>query len=75
MCLAVPGKIVHIKGDIAMIDYDGIRKSANVSLIEAKAGDYVLVHAGFAIDKVNEELAIQNIKQLKEYIQDERPDN
>ena len=74
MCLAVPGKIIDIQGDFATIDYDGIRKRANVSLIEAEEGDYVLVHAGFAIEKVREELAIQNIDQLKEYLKDERSD-
>ena len=54
MCLAIPGKIKKInkKTNIALVDFDGIEKNVNVSLVEAKGGDYVIVHAGFAIQKL-----------------------
>ncbi|NOR84938.1 HypC/HybG/HupF family hydrogenase formation chaperone [archaeon] len=50
MCLAIPGKIIKIDGDTATIDYDGITKTAKITLITPKIGDHVLVHAGFAIE-------------------------
>ncbi len=55
MCLAVPAKIVELDGDQAVIETQGIRRAVNVALIEAPAlGEYVLVHAGFAIQKWSE---------------------
>ncbi len=55
MCLALPGKIESVDGEIAVIDYGGIKKSANVSFLEnISVGDFVLVHTGFAIEKVDE---------------------
>ena len=56
MCLAVPAKIVELNDNSAIIDVEGIRREANVSLVsEPKLGDYVIVHAGFAIQKWSEE--------------------
>lgn len=54
MCLAIPGKIKSIgkKTNIALVDFDGIERDVNVSLIEAEKGDYVIVHAGYAIQKL-----------------------
>ena len=55
MCLAVPARIVELDGDNAVVELDGVRRSGNVSLIEdASIGDYVLIHAGFAIQKWSE---------------------
>ncbi|MFC1497992.1 HypC/HybG/HupF family hydrogenase formation chaperone [Verrucomicrobiota bacterium] len=52
MCLAVPVQIVEIDGDIAVVDIGGVRRRSNVSFItDAKVGDFVLLHAGFAIHK------------------------
>lgn len=47
MCLGIPGKIISINGDHAQIDYGGTIREANISLVDAKIGDYVMVHAGF----------------------------
>ncbi|NOY82709.1 MAG: HypC/HybG/HupF family hydrogenase formation chaperone [Kiritimatiellaeota bacterium] len=56
MCLAVPAKIIELHDTEALVDIDGIRRTANVAFIEAPAvGDYVLLHAGFAIRKWSEE--------------------
>ena len=56
MCLAVPAEIVEIKGEKAIINIGGIRRSAVISLIEEpKVGEYVIVHAGFAIQKWSQE--------------------
>ena len=66
MCLALPGKIEKIDGEKAIIDYDGIKKEANVSFIDCKEGDYVLVHVGFAIEKIDEERARRAYSLLDE---------
>ena len=55
MCLAFPGKIISIKGQHAIADFDGIQKEINVSLVGAKKGDHVIVHAGFAVEKLSDE--------------------
>ena len=53
MCYAIPGKVLNLIGEEAMIDFDGVRKKANMMLLPgAKEGDFVLVHAGFAIEKL-----------------------
>lgn len=52
MCLAIPAKIVELRGETATISVDGALRDVNVSLVdEPRLGDYVLVHAGFAIQK------------------------
>jgi hydrogenase expression/formation protein HypC len=68
MCLAVPGKIVSVNGQNALIDFGGVQREANVSLIEPKVGDYVVVHAGFAIQVVDEEEAMETIKLWEELL-------
>ena len=52
MCLAVPGRIVELSGQAAVVDLGGVRRAASVAFIDdPKIGDYVLLHAGFAIEK------------------------
>ena len=58
MCLAIPARIVELKGDNAVVDAIGNRYKAKTTLLpEAKIGDLVLVHAGFAISLIEEEEA------------------
>jgi len=63
MCLAVPGKILSFEGDDSLmrsgrVDFSGIVKEVNLAYVpEAKTGDYVLVHAGFAISVIDDEQA------------------
>ncbi|MEE8715457.1 MAG: HypC/HybG/HupF family hydrogenase formation chaperone [Coriobacteriales bacterium] len=68
MCLAVPSKIVSIDdGGIAQIDVLGVRRDCSVRLTpNAKPGDYVLVHAGFAIQVVEEQEADETLRLLQE---------
>lgn len=55
MCLAFPGKIMSIEGQHAIADFDGVKKEINISLVEVNIGDHVIVHAGFAIQKLSDE--------------------
>ena len=67
MCLAIPSKITEITNDMAVIDADGVRRHASLLLLEdAQVGDYVIVHAGFAIQKIDEAAAMETLKFLKE---------
>ena len=68
MCLAIPSKIVDInENNIATIDVDGVQRTTSLLLLEdAVVGDYVLVHAGFAIKIVDEEVAMESLRYLKE---------
>lgn len=64
MCLAIPGKIIKINDQLATADFSGIQKEINISLVDVKKGDYVMVHAGFAIEKMDENWA----KEVKGYL-------
>lgn len=67
MCLAIPSKIVNIDNNMAILDVDGVRREASLLLLEdTEIGDYVIVHAGFAINKVDEIAALETIRLLKE---------
>ncbi len=68
MCLAVPGKIVRIEGDVGEIDFGGVIRKANVSMVEGKVGDWAIVHAGFAIEIIDEEEALETIKLWNEVL-------
>lgn len=66
MCLAVPSKIIEINDFMAKVDVDGVVRDASIMLIEdAKVGDYVIVHAGFAINKLDEKAALQTIEDMR----------
>jgi len=69
MCLAIPSKIIRIENNIATIDVDGVQREASLLLLEdPQVGDYVIVHAGFAINKINEEHALESLKLLREAV-------
>jgi len=65
MCLAVPGRIVEVKGKRAIVDYGGgTRKEIDISLVEAKEGDWVIVHVGFAIRVIPEKEAREILRMF-----------
>ena len=69
MCLAIPSKIVTIENQVATIDVDGVRRTASLLLLEdAGVGDWVIVHAGFAIQKLDEAGALETLRLLKETV-------
>lgn len=67
MCVAIPSKVVEIEDNVATVELGGNRSSARLDLIEdVKIGDYVLVHAGFAITTVDEQYALETLAMLTE---------
>ncbi|OGR64024.1 MAG: hypothetical protein A2X31_02180 [Elusimicrobia bacterium GWB2_63_22] len=67
MCLAVPGKIISLKNSNAEVDFSGVRRAVSLDLVpDAKKNDYVLVHAGFAIQVLDPKEAEETLKLFKE---------
>jgi len=63
MCLAIPARIMSVEGGKANVDFgEGVLRDVNISLVEAKVGDYVLVHAGYAIQVVEEKEALETLR-------------
>ncbi|MFQ6060145.1 MAG: HypC/HybG/HupF family hydrogenase formation chaperone [Thermoplasmata archaeon] len=70
MCLAVPAKVLRIEGDIAEVDFGGVVRQANISLVDAKLGGYLIVHAGYAIQTLDREEAEETLEMFKEILGD-----
>lgn len=69
MCLAVPARVTVIEGEEAVLDYGGVTRKANISMLsDVKVGDYVLVHVGYAISKMDEDEALETLKLWDEML-------
>jgi hydrogenase expression/formation protein HypC len=70
MCLAIPGRVVEIvdeENQIAKVEVGGVRRGVNYGMLDdVKVGDYVLVHVGFAMSKVDEKQAEETLRLLRE---------
>ena len=67
MCVAIPAKIKSIQESMAQVEVGGVERSASLQLTpEAKLGDYVLIHAGFAIHVIDEQEAKETLKLFEE---------
>ena len=67
MCLAVPARVVELNGDNAIVDLDGIRKETSTVLLdEVAVGDYVLIHVGFALERIDPIEAAKTLKLFDE---------
>lgn len=73
MCLAIPGKIVEIvdaENHLAKVDVGGVRRSVNIGMLDGDGGvvigDYVLIHVGFAMSKIDEAEAQETLRVLNE---------
>jgi hydrogenase expression/formation protein HypC len=67
MCLAIPAKIVKCNGSDALVEMNGVQQWIRMDLLPAaRVGDYVLLHAGFAIALMNEEEAQETLRLLRE---------
>lgn len=72
MCLAIPAKVISIKQDKAEVDFgEGVLREANITLVNVKVGDYVLVHAGYAIQVLDEKEAEETLELWNQILQAE----
>jgi hydrogenase expression/formation protein HypC len=77
MCLAVPARIVEMTGDTATVDMEGVRRNVSTMLLpDARVGEYVIVHAGFAIGRLDEKEAEETLKMIRDVLGSEQgPDS
>lgn len=67
MCLSIPGKVIEINGDTAEVSVGGTIVKVGMQMVDhVKEGDFVLVHAGFALQKINEKEALETLKLFRE---------
>ena len=67
MCLGIPAQVLNIEGDTATVSYGSLTGHASVALVpEARVGDYVIIHAGFAIEKVEQTEAEETLRLLRQ---------
>lgn len=71
MCLAVPAEVKSIDGHMATVDYGGVKRQANISLVEAKVGEFVIVHAGYAIQVMDREEAEKTLDLFRQLLEAE----
>ena len=70
MCLAIPARVMSVEGSKANVDFgQSVLRDVNVSLVEAKVGDYVLVHAGYAIQVIEEKEALETLSLWNEILE------
>lgn len=69
MCLAVPARILEKRADVAWVDFGGgVKRAVNIALVDAAVGDYVIVHAGFAIEVLDEHEARETLRLWDEIL-------
>ena len=69
MCLAVPMQVKSIEGEVALCEIDGVQREASLMMVEdVGVGDFVLIHAGFAIEKLDEDDARETLKLFREML-------
>ncbi|WP_148882653.1 HypC/HybG/HupF family hydrogenase formation chaperone [Thermococcus aciditolerans] len=67
MCLAIPGRIIKVDGKTAVVDFGGVKREVRLDLLpEVGVGDYVIVHTGFAIERLDEERALEILEAWAE---------
>lgn len=73
MCVGVPMQVISIDGDDIVAETDGVRRSASLMILgdEVAVGDFLIIHAGFAISKLDEEEARETIRMMKEVFSEE----
>ena len=70
MCLAIPAKVLEVKGDLAKVDFgQGVAREVNVMLVDAHVGEYVLVHAGYAIQTLDQKAAEESLKIWRAFLE------
>ena len=70
LCLAIPAKVLEVNGDVAKVDFgQGVAREVNVMLVDARVGEYVLVHAGYAIETLDQEAAEESLNVWRELLE------
>jgi len=70
MCLAIPAEVLEIQGNTAKVDFgEGVLREVNVMLVDAEVGEYVLVHAGYAIQVIDRKAAEETLKMWEEILE------
>lgn len=68
MCLSVPAQVMKIEGENAEVSVGGTMMNANLSMVDdVNVGDYILLHTGFALQKIDEEEALETLKTFEEF--------
>ncbi len=74
MCLAIPMKVKRIRDGSGIVEYRGVEREVSLLLLEdVREGDYILVHAGFAIGKIDEEAARETLDLIEDLFQEQSP--
>ena len=73
MCVGVPMQVVSIDGDAIVAEVDGVRRSASLMMLadEVEVGDFLIIHAGFAISKLDEDEARETLQMMREVFSEE----
>lgn len=67
MCLAIPMKLIQIEGDKGLVEIGNVKREVGLQLVEGvRVGDYLIVHAGFAIQKLDEKEALETLALFRE---------
>jgi len=67
MCLAIPARILKIEDNLALVDMAGVKREADIRMVSnVRVGEYVLIHAGFAIEKIAEKEAEETLRLFRE---------
>jgi len=67
MCLAIPARVVRIMGNLAQVEMAGMNREVDIRLVsDARVGEFVLIHAGFAIEKIEKKEAEETLRILRE---------
>ncbi|MEM4729126.1 MAG: HypC/HybG/HupF family hydrogenase formation chaperone [Thermoplasmata archaeon] len=66
MCLGIPALVLERRGDTGKVDFGGTVREVNLSLVDATVGDWVIVHAGFAIQLLDERQALETLELFRE---------
>ena len=67
MCLAIPARILRIEGNLALVDMAGVKREADIRMVSnVRVGEYILIHAGFAIEKIANKDAKETLRLLRE---------
>ena len=74
VCLAIPAQVVSIDGNTATVDFGGVKRSVSIALLEKiEPGDYVIVHTGYAIQKMDQKEAEESLELWREVLAGDTP--